>query len=447
MVNKIKRIIVPTLVLLLIASQLTGCASATQKEMIEMLNNKQAISIDVSLPENSVQGTEANVTWTELALLNNYLDFRLALDDTMQIVPFGTNGKNGVVYVDAVGKQTNNSTLQYAFMNRKFISQVWENETFKRVISAETKKLYTDVTSDSVALLAGINAYYNLISDAEPGYANMYRTLNRLEAMSALVKATTPVQEIDAKEFNNCTGVDEEVSTLASLVKDNVYLKTENNSLDVNTATGTMTRVEFLYMLVNTLYKEDYNTIVNQEKVADVGFIDAKNGDNLAEKIKFITEENPNPERLESYLLSYCIKEGKDKLPKELYSALVVARNKGILTTSETRWDEGITKGEALNFITKAFKVNGTSFSVDRGESTGEAISGTNNNHEENKEPVNNNESNTEEIIDNTEAETEVDSTEENKEMTEEEIKQSLLEQWSGGSNTTEEADENTNRE
>ena len=370
---KVKKILVPTLTLLMVASQLTGCASATQKEMFSMMQNGETIAIEVANPTDNSQGTELYVEWKELASLDNYIDFRLALEDAMQIVPFGTSGKSGVIYVDAVGKHTNNSTLQYAFMNKKFINNVWNNETANRVIASETKKLYTDVTSDNVAILAGINAYYNLINDSEPGYANMYSTLTRLEAMSALAKATNPVQELNSEDFIAAVGVTDETAAIASLMNDKVYISTDNKSLDLKTANGTMTRAEFIYMLVNTLYPEDYSAIMDQEKIADAGFTDAKNGNNLAEKIKFTTAENPNPDRLESYLLSYCMQVENDKLPKELYGALVVAKNRGILG-AETRWSEGIVKGEALNFMIKAFESKGTSFSVDRGESTGEAI-------------------------------------------------------------------------
>ena len=73
---KEKKILVPTLTLLMIASQLTGCASATQKEMFSMMQNGETIAIEVANPTDNSQGTELYVEWKELASLDNYIDFR-----------------------------------------------------------------------------------------------------------------------------------------------------------------------------------------------------------------------------------------------------------------------------------------------------------------------------------------------------------------------------------
>lgn len=364
-----KGILIPALAIMLV---LTGCSSELQDSMIEQLNSNQSIVINITNPEDNTQGNDVYVEWTELAHLTNYANFRLAVEDTMGIVPFGKNGKNGLIFVDAVGKQTNNSVLKYAFMNKKFVNE-WNGEVLPRTFKEEAKKLYVDVESNSIALVAGINAYYNLIDDGENGYANLYSTLNRLEAMSAMVKATTPVQEINAENFNSTVGVNSEIASLASLVDNKVYISTKNKSLDNNTATGTMTRAEFIYLLVNVMYPDEYNALMSQEKIDNVGFTDAKCVDNLAEKIGFIPEGGTAPERIESYLLSYSLQAGDNELPKELYGALVVAYNRGLIS-SDTRWGDGIIKGEALNFMINAFAQQDTEFSVDRGESTGEAV-------------------------------------------------------------------------
>lgn len=369
---KHRKIVLPALAMVLMASQLTGCSSELQESMIAQLNSNQAIVIEVATPEDKTQGTELHFEWKELAYLDSYPNFRLAVEDAMGIVPFGTDGKNGIAYVDAVGKHTNNSVLRYAFMNKKFVN-AWNGETVPRAFKAEAKKIYTDITNDNEALIAGLNAYYNIIDDGEPSYSNLYGTLNRLEAMSAMVKATTPVQEVNAEEFVNAIGIDNEMARIASLINNNVYISTNNKSLDNSTATGTMTRAEFIYMLVNTLYADDYKEIISQEKIENAGFSDAKCEEALAEKIGFIPEGGTVPERLESYLLSYTLQVEDNKLPKELYSALVVAKNKGLIS-SETRWSDGITKGEALSFIINTFAKQGTVFSADRGESTGEAV-------------------------------------------------------------------------
>ena len=95
----------------LLASQLAGCSSVNSKELVSMINNNESIEIDVATPENTEQGTEKTIEWTQLDQLQTYKDLRLTFDDTLNIVSFGQNGKNGVVYVDKDGNWAGNSTL------------------------------------------------------------------------------------------------------------------------------------------------------------------------------------------------------------------------------------------------------------------------------------------------------------------------------------------------
>ena len=99
---KIKRIVIPTITLIIMTSQLLGCSSVTSKEMLDMIDRQEAIVIEVPEPISEEQGTTIEYEWTELASLTTYPEFRTTFDDTFNIVPYGTGGKAGTVYITIV---------------------------------------------------------------------------------------------------------------------------------------------------------------------------------------------------------------------------------------------------------------------------------------------------------------------------------------------------------
>lgn len=372
---KVRKICVSTLTMLIIASQLCGCASSTQKEMLNMYNNNQSITIELAEPISQEQGTEVHVEWTELAALNNYEAFRMTVDDALGITAQGENGKNGVLYVDLQGNHTNNSTLFNAFANQKFRDNVWNNSDASQAIIGAAQSIYTDVESDKAALLAGYNAYYNLLNDSEPGYANMYSTITRLEAMSMIFKADTPVYEIAVNEQFASAVENDTLAPYAQELNDYSFLKADNLSLDGNTANGTITRAEFVYMIVQRYFADDYAKVTGKESC----YSDAKNGGDVATEIGLITTDKETgaitvQNRCESYELSYCIQVEKAGMPEELYRAMVVAQQRGLITGSECRWSDGLIKGEALTILTNAYNSMETQTNADRGAASGEVV-------------------------------------------------------------------------
>ena len=377
---KIKRIVIPTITLIIMTSQLLGCSSVTSKEMLDMLERQEAIVIEVPEPISQEQGTEIPDSWVELASLDTYEDFRTSFDDVLNVSTFGIGGKNGCIYIDLDGNQTNNSTLYNAFMNEKFVENYWNNTDVNKKIIEATKGIYSDVESDKAALLAGYNGYFNIIADSEPGYANLNSTLTRLEAMTAIYKASTPVQKIEENtDFTDAVG-ENELAIYAQNIAPYSYLDYTNLSLDDTTANGTITRAEFIYMLVQEYYSDEYKDITGKETC----YTDAKNAGNIAEKVGFITKDKKTgevtkPDRWQSYELSYSIQNEDKGLTTDLYKALVVAKNHNLITGDECRWSDGLTKGEALNLIVTVYQdladTNGYINNADRGNATGESVS------------------------------------------------------------------------
>lgn len=352
---------------------------ANLKNMLDMIDRQEAIVIEVPEPISEVQGTTIDYEWTELASLTTYPEFRTTFDDALNITAFGDRGKNGCIYVDLDGNQTNNSTLYNAFMNQKFVEDYYENTDVSKKIIEASKGIYSDIESDNACLLAGYNGYFNIIPDSEPGYANINSTMTRLEAMTAIFKASTPVQDIKKNEKFAEAVDNKQYAIYAQNMADYSYLDYTNESLDSVTANGTITRAEFIYMLVQDYYSDEYGKVTGKEN----SYSDAKNGGNIAEKAGFVTKDKKTgevtaPNRWQAYELSYALQNESNGMPETLYKAMVVAKNHNLITGDESRWSDGLTKGEALNLIITVYEdlasTNGYKTNVDRGAATGEAV-------------------------------------------------------------------------
>ena len=61
---RIKKLILPTLTMVIIASQLMGCAATNESELLQMLNTGQQIEIEIATPISEEQGEEKTLDWT-----------------------------------------------------------------------------------------------------------------------------------------------------------------------------------------------------------------------------------------------------------------------------------------------------------------------------------------------------------------------------------------------
>lgn len=380
---KIKRIVIPTITLIIMTSQLLGCSSVTSKEMLDMIDRQEAIVIEVPEPISEEQGTTIEYEWTELASLTTYPEFRTTFDDTFNIVPYGIGGKAGTVYIDLSGNQTNNSTLYNALMNQKF-AEAWNNTDNLKKIIASIKETYVDIDSDTEAITAALNAYFNLTSDAEPNYYNGNSTLTRGEYLGMLYRASTPVEDLTDKAGLTESIEDTDTALFASQLADKSYLTTADSSLNTSTFNSTITRAEAIYTIVQQYYSDEYGKVTGKEN----SYSDAKNGGNIAEKAGFITKDKKTGEVTEkkywkSYELSYSMQNESKGMPTDLYKALVVAKNHNLITGDESRWSDGLTKTEAINLITAVYEdlaeTNGYINNAERGNATGESIDGSEN--------------------------------------------------------------------
>jgi len=343
----VKKLIIPTLTLVIIASQLCGCAATTQSELLTMLENGEAIEIEVASPAfaEAEQGEESAILWEELAALTTNETLRDSWDDALLITKTDT-GKNGILYVDAEGKNDNNNTLRVALHNREF-AKLFETEEGIATLSEGALNQYADLEADEEmkSVYMGINGYFNLLPDATPNYCNADTTLNRLEFMAMVTRAETPVQELEADSaFATAVGTND-LNIYAQEVVEDSYLDIESKSLNNMAANGSMTRGEAVYLLMSRYFADELANV----DISSAILTDCKDGGDIASAQKFI-EDGIAKEYWKSYELVYTLQNPDQGVPTNLYKALVLAESKGIIT-SETRFDEAITRAEAVEII------------------------------------------------------------------------------------------------
>lgn len=339
---RVKKFILPTLTMVIIASQLMGCSAATPSELQTMLQQGQQIEIEIATPISEEQGEEKTLDWIQLDQLNTYADFRKSLEDIMKITRFGDNSKNGICYINLEGMQEGNNTLYNAMMNRKFIANFLENDTATLKTQQIMDSVYVD-TDEGDYMVAAINAYWNLLPDAEPNYFNGGSTLTRIEAMTLLARANTSVTEnIGDSTFESQVG-NAKYSEFASLVANDSYLTLADKSLNEKTANGTITRGEYIYMLVSNVFGTDRISSADTKKAQ---FNDCKSAGDIASQQK-LSEEDTSKDYYDSAELKFTLDNPDSGCPDKMYQALVAAQELGIIS-SDTRWDEGLTKAEGI---------------------------------------------------------------------------------------------------
>lgn len=348
----VKRYIIPTITMVIIASQLCGCAAASQSELLQMINRGEQIEIEVAVPLNEEQGTEQSILWEQLASLTTNPTLRSAWDDTLLITKTDT-GKNGVLYVNTSGENDNNNTLAVALHNRAFLQYLESVDTLETLAEAAMSQ-YVDIEPEETmkAVYMGINGYFNLLPDADVNYSNPDSTLTRAEFMSMVMRAETPVSEIKADSAFAAAVGNNDLNIYSQEVAEDNYLDLASKSLNNMTFNGTITRAEAIYLLMNHYFPEELANV----NISNTTLSDVKDGGDIAAAQKFIEKGNAK-DYWKSYELTYAISNPDDGVPTSLYKALVLAEQKGIIS-SETSWDEGITKAEAIELLVSTLKVD-----------------------------------------------------------------------------------------
>ena len=340
---KIKRVILPTITMVIIASQLFGCASTTKQEAYDMMRETEQIELEYAVPDYDSNAEESKVEllpWLQLSSLETHPELRKAFEEYAGVT--GTTGnKEGILYTNPLTTQTDqNITLLLAIKNSQFRGYVTMPDALEKLGEIATEN-YTDIEADDVnAPYATINAYFELLPDQEEGQFDGDASISRAQAMTLVMRATTQVNDQQApeadKDFTAKVG-ETQYTNFAAPMNEYAYLNTENGLTDKTFGTA-MSKGEYIYLLAN-YYSQDFQTYMDNN-----GF---KNNTYL-EDVTISTVSDAG-----DISFSEAISDSSKGVPSDMYKAFQTAINMNLITESDLEdWDSAITKGEAVRLFT-----------------------------------------------------------------------------------------------
>ena len=317
--------------LVIIASQLCTVSAATRNEMVSMLGNGQQVEIEVAMPSEQPSlkgqsiGNEGEMNWVPLAEVTGHDDIRNSIENHLSI-----KSKQGSLYTNIKGKNDYNNVFSVAMNNSAVEKALNTNKNF---IANAACNSYTDLDIDDEekCVNMALNAYFNLLPDGTE--ANADASLTRAQFMAMVMRADTPVTEIQTDTaFEKSVGQSEYNRYAQSVNKDS-YL-TLNNQL----YNSSMTRAEAVYTIVSRYYAD---SLKNASSSASC-YTDAKDGGAVAKSDR-------------ASALNNSISNPDSGMDRELYKSLCVAKEKNLLTSARSRWDEAITKNEAIALLRSVY--------------------------------------------------------------------------------------------
>lgn len=341
---KIKRVIIPTLTMVMLSSMLFGCASATKQDTYNMLQESTEIELEYAVPDydNAEDSKVELLPWLQLASLETHPELRKAFEEMLGVTVSEDGTKTGIIYTEETGKANQNNTLFNALgKNNLFIDTIRDTEKSEKIESIASDN-YTDI-EDNQSIAAVINAYFELLPDQSEGQFDGDSTISRAQAMTLLMRAITPVNDQQAPETDSdfTAKVGETTYTdFAAPMNEYTYLNTENG-LNDKTFNTTMSRGEYIYLLTKSIFSQsNYNDYLD-----GVGMED----ESLSEDVKLTTVKDGGDISLQD-----AINNVENGLPTDMYQTLARAVALGFITEDNLNWDEAITKSEAVTLFIDA---------------------------------------------------------------------------------------------
>lgn len=300
----------------------------------ESLNTSAYSEYNISLSTSRTKGTRdelgllgsgLTISWTPVGELTDHAELRASIDKYLGVTGEGKS-KQGSLYTNIKGKNDYNNVFSVAMNNSAVEKALNTNKNF---IANAACNSYTDLDIDDEekCVNMALNAYFNLLPDGTE--ANADASLTRAQFMAMVMRADTPVTEIQTDTaFEKSVGQSEYNRYAQSVNKDS-YL-TLNNQL----YNSSMTRAEAVYTIVSRYYAD---SLKNASSSASC-YTDAKDGGAVAKSDR-------------ASALNNSISNPDSGMDRELYKSLCVAKEKNLLTSARSRWDEAITKNEAIALL------------------------------------------------------------------------------------------------
>lgn len=324
---------------ILSATLLLGNAQCVwASENPESLNTSAYSEYNISLSPSKTKGTGdelgllgsgLTISWTPVGELTDHAELRASIDKYLGVTGEGKS-KQGSLYTNIKGKNDYNNVFSVAMNNSAVKKALNTNKNF---IANAACNSYTDLDIDDEekCVNMALNAYFNLLPDGTE--ANADASLTRAQFMAMVMRADTPVTEIKTDTaFEKSVGQSEYNKYAQSVNKDS-YL-TLNNQL----YNSSMTRAEAVYTIVSRYYADN---LKNASSSASC-YTDAKDGGAVAKSDR-------------ASALNNSISNPDSGMDRELYKSLCVAKEKNLLTSARSRWDEAITKNEAIALLRSVY--------------------------------------------------------------------------------------------
>lgn len=304
----------------------------------ESLNTSAYSEYNISLSTSKTKGTRdelgllgsgLTISWTPVGELTDHAELRASIDKYLGVTGEGKS-KQGSLYTNIKGKNDYNNVFSVAMNNSAVEKALNMNKNF---IANAACNSYTDLDIDDEekCVNMALNAYFNLLPDGTE--ANADASLTRAQFMAMVMRADTPVTEIQTDTaFEKSVGQSEYNRYAQSVNKDS-YL-TLNNQL----YNSSMTRAEAVYTIVSRYYAD---SLKNASSSASC-YTDAKDGGAVAKSDR-------------ASALNNSISNPDSGMDRELYKSLCVAKEKNLLTSARSRWDEAITKNEAIALLRSVY--------------------------------------------------------------------------------------------
>ena len=197
--------------------------------------------------------------WLQLSSLETHPELRTAFEEIVGVTTEEDGTKSGIVYTDENGDRNQNNTLFNALGNTSFtINCIRDAEQIEKLEEIANNE-YTDI-EENQGVSAVINAYFELLPDQEDGQFDGDATISRAQAMTLVMRATTPVNEAQAPEedadFTKAVG-ETQYTNFAAPMNEYTYLNT-STGLNDKTFNTTMSRGEYIYLLTKYIYGDTY---------------------------------------------------------------------------------------------------------------------------------------------------------------------------------------------
>lgn len=373
---KLKRAIIPVMTAVIIASQLSGCAVFNSNEMLDMINNGEDIVIELAIPdyEINVQGQQVKLTRVQLDSLKTYMEngFRDDFDKLFGVTPLEAFGKvvskQGCIYINSAGFQDGNTSFMDSLRNKVFMETFAKSED---KLGELGEVAYADVDADSYdAVIAALNAYYNLFAEAESGeddYFNPTQSVTRGEFYSFIYRASNGVNEdlTTVTNIENAVGIsalDDENIVYASQVENSAWLNSSNTGLRAGNYKQSISRAEAVYMLLNQFMSSDFKQFnpassgITLGDATDGGMFDTDTDKSWFSSNALVDKDGNLVEGYELGALSKMLTAGDGQVQSDLYKALVMAAKLGIIDAEETRYNEPVSRSEAIDMFIKTME-------------------------------------------------------------------------------------------